>query len=67
VIAYIHFMLIQQTEIKKMKKNRKCKKCQGKGFIFGKNYIIKEGSFGYEQHEYGIKITCTNCFGKGVK
>jgi DnaJ-class molecular chaperone len=50
-----------------MKKNRKCKKCQGKGFIFGKNYIIKEGSFGYEPHEYGIKLTCPTCFGKGVK
>lgn len=50
-----------------MKKNRKCKKCQGKGFMLGKNYIIKEGYFGYEQHEYDIKITCTNCFGKGVK
>jgi len=36
-----------------MKNNRKCKKCQGKEFIFGKNYIIKEGSFGYELHEYG--------------
>ncbi|WP_377863374.1 hypothetical protein [Bacillus sp. R86525] len=50
-----------------MKKNKKCKKCQGKGFIFGENYIIKEGSFGYEMQEFGIKVTCTNCYGKGVK
>lgn len=36
--------------------NKKSKKCQGKGFIFGKNYIIKEGSCEYEPHEYGIKL-----------
>ncbi|HDR7294916.1 hypothetical protein R6231_14575 [Bacillus cytotoxicus] len=53
--------------MKKMKKVKRCRKCQGKGFIFGKNHIIKEGAFGYESHEYGIKVTCSACFGKGVK
>lgn len=53
---------------------RKCKRCNGSGFIFvesnsiftGKDISflglsIPETTSGYE------KITCTKCFGKGVK
>lgn len=43
-----------------MKKVRKCKKCQGKGFILGKNYIIKEGSFGYEMQDNKSILSIVN-------
>ncbi|HDR7001829.1 TPA: hypothetical protein QCW13_005068 [Bacillus cereus] len=46
---------------------RKCKSCNGKGFVFSKSYSIKENRFGFGLQETGIKIPCLKCFGKGVK
>ncbi|HFJ9281537.1 TPA: hypothetical protein ACGW6Z_005841 [Bacillus cereus] len=48
-------------------KVRKCKSCNGKGFVFSKDYEIREDRFGFGLRETGIKITCAKCFGKGVK
>lgn len=50
-------------------KVRKCKSCNGKGFVFSKDYEIREDrfGFGFGLRETGIKITCSKCFGKGVK
>lgn len=48
-------------------KGRKCKTCNGTGFVFSKTYSIKEDRFGFGLREKGIKVNCTKCFGKGVK
>ncbi|RKO61724.1 hypothetical protein [Caldibacillus debilis] len=46
---------------------RKCKSCQGKGFIFDKIIMIKDGKLGFGVYENGIKLPCKKCFGKGMK
>lgn len=46
---------------------KKCKKCNGRGFIFDKIITIKDGRLGFGLYENGIKVPCTKCFGKGVK
>ncbi|MDT3494921.1 hypothetical protein NLU03_10800 [Bacillus toyonensis] len=48
-------------------KVRKCKSCNGKGFVFSESYKIREDRFGFGLRETGIKITFSKCFGKGVK
>lgn len=46
---------------------KKCKICKGKGFIFDKITMIKDGKLGFGLYENGVKVTCFKCFGKGVK
>lgn len=46
---------------------KKCKVCNGKGFIFYKITMIKDGKLGFGFYERGIKIPCTKCFGKGMR
>ncbi len=48
---------------------RKCKSCNGKGFVFDKIDIPSEKTImGFPiWKETGIKTTCSKCFGKGMK
>jgi hypothetical protein len=44
---------------------KKCKICNGKGFNFSTITIVGKSMFSMK--EKGIKVSCTKCFGKGVK
>ncbi|ADY19626.1 hypothetical protein YBT020_01870 [Bacillus thuringiensis serovar finitimus YBT-020] len=49
-------------------KGRKCKTCNGRGFIFEKIVDIKlKENGGYSLRETGLKMQCVKCFGKGMK
>ncbi|HFJ9362261.1 TPA: hypothetical protein ACGW42_005328 [Bacillus cereus] len=52
-----------------MRKFKKCKSCNGRGFIFEKTVDLKINfsNFGYSLRETGMKMQCVKCFGKGVK
>lgn len=48
---------------------KKCKRCNGRGFVFGLiNEMTNKTIMGFPvSRETGIKKTCPNCFGKGLK
>jgi len=52
---------------------RKCKNCNGKGWLFVKGNVFTgkyESFFGVEMPKYTAgkeRVTCTRCFGKGLK
>ncbi|MDJ0284738.1 hypothetical protein QL231_29925 [Bacillus bombysepticus] len=46
-----------------MRKFKKCKTCNGRGFIFKKSVDVRSWSYRY----IDTQVTCIKCFGKGVK
>jgi hypothetical protein len=49
-------------------KTKKCRKCGGSGFTFGKDIEVDSRvKRGFGLYEKGIRITCTKCFGKGSR